>query len=187
VSPPSSTPASPGSSTTAELDLALAAARYRLGLQSADSLRELAVALLSQGHDEALPLAIADELGLEAAGPVFERMCRDIGRPVPSLDAAFEVVTGSVLRDIAERRSQPEGGLAQLMRDVVHPHLPVSQPSGFTHVGEERGLHHLIGLHYRYDDVRERPDSFAADVIAQLDRHVVECARDWLRARAPGA
>lgn len=98
---------------------------------------------------------------------------------MPSLDEAFDVVIRSLLSDIAEGRSQPEGGLAQLMRDVVRPHLR-SSPTGFTYVGEERGLHHLIGLHDQYDDVRERPGSFDADAIARLDRHVVEQARAWL-------
>jgi hypothetical protein len=169
--------------TTAECDVALAAARYRLGLQSADSLRALAVALLADGHDEALPLAIADELRLDEAGPVCERLCSDLGHPVPSHEAAFDVVTAALLRDIVEGRSQPEGALAQLMRDVVRPHLLGRERPGFTYAGEQRGLHHLIALHSQYDDVRERPDDFDADAIAQLDRHVVRYAQAWLAAR----
>lgn len=186
-------PPSAGESTLPRVGvegLDLAAARYRLGLQTAGALRELGVSLLAAGHDQALQLAIADDLDGDAIGVCFERLCHDLGRPAPALDEAIERVTEAILRDITEARTPPEAGLQRLMLEVVAPHVwGEDELLSAAYVGASRGLHHLVGAHYGYDDLRERPDTVSNDgrygeeAIALLDRQVVSFARDWLAGR----
>ena len=56
--------------------LAVAAARYRLGGATGESLRGLGVELLAAGNDAAMPLAIMDDFSLAEVGPVFDRVCQ---------------------------------------------------------------------------------------------------------------
>jgi hypothetical protein len=42
--------------------LELAAAKYQLGRQTGEALRDLGIALISEGHDQAVRLAIVEDL-----------------------------------------------------------------------------------------------------------------------------
>jgi hypothetical protein len=165
----------------------LTLARYQLGLVTADSLRDLGIDLLAAGSDEALDLAIADDLDTAEIRPILERLGRQLGHPLPTLDTAINVVTAAILRDIADGVTEPEAGLEQLMREVVEPHVQGSEETRFTYVGEAFGLQHLIGAYDGYDDLRSRPEElsvdgkFGAEAVALHDQHVVAYARDWLR------
>jgi hypothetical protein len=119
--------------------LTLTLARYQLGLETADSLRGFGVDLLAAGSDEALDLAIADDLDVAEIGPILERLGRQLGHPLPTLDAAINLVTAAILREVANGITQPEAGLEQLMRDVVQPHVQEADESTFTYGPDEAG------------------------------------------------
>lgn len=168
--------------------LELAAAKYQLGRQTGEALRDLGVALLSEGHDQAVRLAIVEDLTMAEVGPIFERVCREMGQPIPPLDQAIDIVIEAQLSDIAEGRVAPEIGLRQLMEDVVSPHVTGERKAGqYTFSGESRGLQHLVGAYWGYNELRARPTELSIDgkfgdeAIALLDEQVVGFARDWLR------
>jgi hypothetical protein len=84
--------------------LALAAARHRLGLETADSLGAL---------------AIADDLNIDDLEPIFGKLCRDLGQPLPTLEQARRTVTRAILQDIIDETIAPEAGLAHLVQGVT--------------------------------------------------------------------
>jgi hypothetical protein len=169
----------------------LAAARYRLGRMSGESLVALAEQLLGEGHDEAVELAIAEDLDPVTwqVGPLFEGLCARLGQSIPDPHEAADIVTTAILRDILDGSLAPEIGLKQLMDDVYWPHVAHEGESGIGHyVGESHGLQHLIGAYWSYDELRKRPTELSIDgrygeaAIALLDEHVKGFARDWLAA-----
>jgi hypothetical protein len=167
--------------------LELAAAQYRLGLETAESLRDLGVLLVADGVDAAVPLAIVDELTLAQVGPVFERLCDALHCSVPTLYQAIDTVVAAQLSDIVNGSIAPYAGLERLMNDVVRPHVnQESAAASGQYVGESRGLQNLIGAYWGYDELRERPSEISVDgkygddAIAALNAHVIEFARDWL-------
>ena len=168
--------------------LEVAAAKYQLGRQTGEALRDLGVALLSDGHDQAVRLAIVDDLTMAEVGPIFERVCLEMGQAIPPSDEAIDIVIAAQLSDIAEGQVAPEVGLKQLMEDVVLPRvLPESQAGAYQFAGESRGLQRLVGAHWSYDELRARPTELSIDgkfgdeAIKLLDEQVVGFARDWLR------
>jgi hypothetical protein len=173
--------------------LEVAAARYRLGRQTGEALRDLGVALLSDDHHTAVGLAIADDLAMSTIGPVFEKVCQQLGQAIPPLDAAIDIVTAALLSDITEGVVTPLVGLQHLMDDVVHPHVTAETTAGeHQYAGESRGLQHLIGAYWGYDSLRERPaelsidGKFGGEAVALLDQEVVGFARDWLDQQERG-
>ncbi len=168
--------------------LEVAAARYRLGRETAESLRDLGVSLVADGVDAAVPLAIVDELTLAEVGPVFERVCDGLHCALPTFDQAIDIVVAAQLTDIVSGSVAPYAGLERLMNDVVRAHVNGETGAGAGHyVGESRGLQHLIGAYWGYDELLERPSEISVaggygdDAIAALNAHVIEFARDWLR------
>ena len=165
--------------------LALAAARHRLGLETADSLRALAGALLAAGNDDALQLAIAHDLNVDELESIFRKLLRSLGQPSPTLEQARRTVTRATLQDIIDGTTTPETGLAHLVRDVT----PWKDDPPHTYVGDSWGLHHLVGLYWNYDELRERPTAsidgkYGNDAIPLLDREVMSQAREWLASDA---
>jgi hypothetical protein len=170
--------------------LVVAAARYRLGRETGESLRDLGVSLVANGVDAAVPLAIVDDLTLADVGPVFERLCDSLGCPVPTSDEAVDTAIAAQLSDIASGSVAPHAGLERLMNDIVRPHVNEETAAGeYQYVGESRRLQHLIGAYWGYDEIRERPSEVSIDgqcgddAIALLNTQVVEFAREWLRDR----
>ncbi len=178
-----------GAGITPPMDqLELAAAKYQLGRQTGEALRDLGVALLSEGHDQAVRLAIVEDLTMAEVAPIFERVCREMGQAIPPLDQSIDIVIAAQLSEIAEGRVGPEMGLRQLMEDVVSPHVTAESEAGqYTFAGESRGLQHLVGAYWGYDELRARPTEvsldgrFGDEAIELLDEEVVGFARDWLR------
>jgi hypothetical protein len=167
--------------------LRVAAARYRLGCASGESLRDLGVALLSEGNDAGTPLAILDDLEMARVGPVFERTCRALGQPIPASEDAIDIVIAALLRDITAGAVAPEDGLQRLMDDVVRPHVDAETTSGaHEYVGASRRLQQLVGAYWGYDEIRERPTElsiggrFGDEALALLDGQVIAYAQDWL-------
>jgi hypothetical protein len=171
--------------TGAVPSLRLAAARYRLGRETGDSLRALGEELLSKGCDQAVGLAIVEDLSMFEVAPVFERLCADLGVPIPARDQAIEIVTTAILRNIVDGVLAPEAGLQHLMDDVYLPHVRAEDAE---YVGDSRGLQYLIGAYWSYDELRKRPTElsiegrFGEAAVPLLDDDVRRLASDWLGA-----
>jgi hypothetical protein len=170
--------------------LQLAAARYRLGRETAESLCALDEALLSDGQDEAVKLAILDDTSMAEVGPVFEGMCQELGQPIPTLDVAIDLVIAAILSDIVHGSIAPEPALQHLMDDVYEPHVAAETTAREgVYVGESRGLQHLIGAYWGYQELRARPTElsidgqFGEDAVPLLDEQVRGFANDWLTTR----
>jgi hypothetical protein len=162
------------------------AARYRLGLESGESLRSLGEVLLADGHDEAVRLAIVENPVMADVGPLFEEVCAELGQPIPPLSEAVDTVITAILRGIVDGTIVPERGLTELVDDVYAVVRDQDKPGGYA--GESRGLQHLIGARWGYDDLRDRPTELSIDgelgeaAIPLLDDNVRRYASDWLAA-----
>jgi hypothetical protein len=170
--------------------LELAAARYRLDRETGESLRDLGVVLLSAGREGAVSLAIVDDLAMAEVGPVFERVCRELGQAIPSADEAVDIVIRALLSDIALEAVPPRAGLQRLMDDVGRHVTDETASEPYRFAGESRALQHLVGAYWSYDELRTRPrelsidGKFGDDAIALLDQKVIGFARDWLDEHA---
>jgi hypothetical protein len=109
------------------------------------------------------------------------------GQAIPPLDEAIDIVTAALLNEITDSVVAPVVGLQHLMDDVVRPHVRAEPTAGeYQYAGESRGLQHLIGAYWGYDELRERPaelsidGKFGEEAVALLDQQVVGLARDWL-------
>jgi hypothetical protein len=85
---------------------------------------------------------------------VFERALRDCSVPIPATDAAVEYVLRADLQAIACGDIEPRQGMCGVVNDLYHPHIAKQPPRKYG--GDQRGLHHLIGAFYSYDDLYER-------------------------------
>lgn len=124
----------------------LAAARYRLGLESGESLRSLGEVLLADGHDEAVRLAIVENPVMADVGPLFEEVCAELGQSIPPLSEAVDLVATEILRGIVDGAIAPEVGLRELVDDVYSAIRDQDQPGGYA--GESHGFQDLIGARW---------------------------------------
>ena len=137
-----------------------------------------------------MQLAIVEGTSISEAGPLFDRLCTELGQSVPPLDRAIDIVTAAVLGEIVDGSVVPEDGLQRLMDDVYWPHL--SSETGAQYVGESHGLQDLIGAYWNYSELRSRPTElsidgrFGEEAIPLLDRNVIQLASDWLATRGSG-
>jgi hypothetical protein len=161
------------------------AVRYRLGLQDTESLVRAADTLLAEGHSEPaiVELSILESPIMAEAVPVFERACAELGVTVPSKDEAIDELLRGYLESVASGAIPPRDGLSAVMREVYFPHF-ASEPSK-KYVGDSRGMEHLIGAYWAYDDLTERPEcswdgKYGAEAIASWEQSVRQYARDWL-------
>ena len=156
-----------------------------LGLQNTESLVGAANTLLAEGHSEPaiVELSILESPIMAEAAPVFEQACAQLGVTIPSKNEAIDELLRLHLESIASGSRSPYDDLSAIMREVYFPHF--SSEPGKRYVGDSRGMEHLIGAYWVYDDLRARPEvSFKgkaeADAISLFDEHVRELARDWL-------
>jgi hypothetical protein len=163
--------------------LRAAAARYRLGWETGESLRALGLKLLSDGHDEALPLAIQDartpkELDYLDWSSLFEQLCEDLGVPIPDMDQAIDFAIAVFLRDIVSKSVTPEAGLRDLTWELRSPFYPPHDD-----------LQGWIFTYYWYEELHNPWRSFDGtsreDAISLQDEEVRQLASEWLAAH-PG-
>lgn len=159
--------------------------RYRLGLQDTESLVRAADTLLAEGRGEPaiIELSILESPIMAEAGPIFERACAEIGVTIPSRDEAIDELLHTYLESIASGTRPPHDDLAAMMREVYFPHF-ASEPCK-QYVGDSRGMDHLIGAYWAYDDLTGRPEcswdgKHGAEAIASWEQSVRQYARDWL-------
>src|SRR4051794_7189833 len=105
-------------------DLRHIAARYRLGLQDAESLVRAADALLTEGYSEPaiIQLSMMKSPIVGVAGPIFEQACIELGLAIPSRDEAINEVLRNYLESLASGARPPYEGLSLIMCEV-YPHF----------------------------------------------------------------
>lgn len=141
--------------------------------------------LLSEGCNEPaiVQLSIIKSPIMAVAGPIFERACCELGLTIPSKDAAINQVLHHYLESIVSGARAPYDGLLLIMREV-YPHFMTERDKKY--VGDSRGMEHLIGAYYSYDDLADRPGDCSwegkrgKEAIAAWEQSVREHARDWL-------
>lgn len=103
----------------------------------------------------------------------------ELGRRLPDRDEATWRVIRSHVERIARQDVPPREAMSALLDEIELP-----SPEQF--VGDSHDLQRLIGAHYGFDDLEERPGEVSCDglyrsaAIQVLERHVIELARDWL-------
>ena len=161
--------------------------RYRVGLQDSESLVSVADTLLEEGRDTpaVIQLLILESPVMADVGPLFERVCAELNVGIPTKDEAVDELLRHHLRSIASGTTQPREGLEAVMREVYWPHF-AGEPCK-EYVGDSRGMQHLIGAYWSYDDLTERPrevswdGKYGAEALARWGDSVRQYARDWLQ------
>jgi hypothetical protein len=168
------------------LNIQLFALRFRLGLLDTESLVRAADTLLEEGHTEpaVIELSILELPIMAEAAPLFEKACAQLGVAIPTKDKAINKLLHFHLETIASKAVAPHEGLSAIMRELYFPHL-VSEPCK-EYVGDSRGMEHLIGPYWAYDDLTDCSrgcswdGKFSAEAIASWEQSVRQYAGDWL-------
>lgn len=108
------------------MELELAEAWWRLGLLPGEELPTVAYRLLEGGHDgpAICELAALHRPTLRDAAPLFERVLRELGRPVPPFEHAWRTAAKSVAEEVVAGAMGPREGtqrLANLGEATGHP------------------------------------------------------------------
>jgi hypothetical protein len=168
------------------LDLRYVAIRYRLGLLDTESLVRVADTLLEEGLDTptVVKLVTLEPAIMADAGPLFERICKERSVEIPDTEKAVSELLRYYLDSIASGTRTPRDGLQNIMDEVYFPHI-VREPVQ-KYVGDSRGLEHLIGAYWGYDDLKARPEEvsfqgkYGAEAIARWEEYVRQLVRNWL-------
>jgi hypothetical protein len=108
--------------------LRLAAARYSLSRETGETLRALAERLLSEGHEQAVRLAIADDLSMSAIAPLFECLCRELQQQTPPMqDPINIVITGSCATSSTDRDTGGRAAASHGRRVLTTPERETSR------------------------------------------------------------
>lgn len=149
------------------MDLQLAQSRYRFGLASGEDLVAAALRLIEEGSDNptACELACLCSPTVRDAGPLFERVLREL--KVPNLDQARaeRLVASDIARAITEGAVLPRDGFAEMEA------LREASDEGVRYWVLEAGVF--------YDGWADDPDENAA-LYAEFDKAVVDAARSML-------
>ena len=169
------------------VDMPWMALRHGLGLARSDELVRIGEALMEQDYytTDVIELATLKNPTMAEAGPLFEKICRELVVFVPmSRRAAIDGLLRRHLEDIRSSRRPPINGLDAIMREVYWPYFS-SEPCKES-CGDLRGLHHLIGAYWGYDDLTQRPHEvswdgkYGGEAIAAWGDFVRQCAEEWL-------
>ena len=169
------------------LDLRHLAARYRLGLQDSESLVRIADMLLEESRNTTtvIQLSILESPVMADAGPMFERVCLELGVTVPTKHEAVDALLRYHLESIASGARPARDGLEAIMRELYWPYFACEPCKQY--VGDSRGMEHLIGAYWSYDDLIERPrevswdGKYGAAAISRWEHSVRRYAKDWLQ------
>jgi hypothetical protein len=89
------------------------------------------------------------------------------------------------LQAIASGDLPPRQGMYRVVNELYHPHI--SKQPAREYVGDQRGLQHLVGAFYAYDELYERPTEVSFEgfygpaAVPAFDRHVKQLANEWLQ------
>jgi hypothetical protein len=167
-------------------DLNHLATRFRLDLLDTAALVRVAEQLLEEERDTP---AVIGLLTLENpifadAAQLFEKLCLEQGIVIPTKDEAIINLLRLQLDSIASGAIVPHEGLAAMMREIYFPYF-AGEPCK-KYVGDSRGLEHLVGAFWNYDDLIEHPNRVSWDgkygtaAITAWEASVRQYARDWI-------
>jgi hypothetical protein len=145
--------------------LRLAAARWALGLLSAEDCKQVAGHLLDRNvYSHALgALWCLDYPTLPEAGPLLLVALSEFGVPVPTLEEAVLILAVPYLEDIAEGVKPPAAALRALADAVYNHYLPTGELVHTVLRSTE-----LWRLTSEYDYIREWYDSYQPEVQERL-------------------
>jgi hypothetical protein len=115
---------------------------------------------------------------------LFIEALRECGIEMPTGEQAVEILLRYNLELIACGAIRPYDGLMVVVDKLYHPYISNVSPARY--VGDQRGLEHLIGAFFSYDELRFRPDEVSFEdlygdaALCALDRSVQRLAQEWL-------
>ncbi len=163
---------------TPEFDIT--AARFVLGLATSDQLLRAAHSMIDNGTDTPSLIAAISTRHPEMADvePLFLSACDELGKELPSAEAATNQVIRYYLKDIAEGEVRPFIGMQWLLSDI-HRSNRSSVEEEF--VGDSHKLQHLIATYYAFDDLSMRAQGVSLlEAEDDLDSELMELALAWL-------
>jgi hypothetical protein len=170
-------------------DLRIPAARYVIQRISAEELKRAADIALDQGlySDSLGALATTRDPIMADAGPLFEAALRELRISLPSKEDALNSLLEQYVQQIAEGVIRAYEGLDLLIRELYYPYIQNENVSQYA--GDSRGIHHLLGAYYGYDDLQASPElvsfegKYGREAVEALDCQVVKLATEWNRER----
>lgn len=156
------------------MDLKLAQARYRFGLASGEDLAAAALELIEGGSDNptACELACLHSLTLRDAGPLFERILREMHCPELPETEAQRLVAEDVATRVIAGLMRPRDGAAEIWEL-------------YAQSGNPEHLWPSAELRYAYDDDWPGYPGGRAAYNVEIDKQVVEAFRELLANRLP--
>jgi hypothetical protein len=143
--------------------------------------------LLENGHDtqSVIALLILESPIMVEAAPIFEKICAELDVAIPTKDEAINKLLHFQLEAIASGTVTPRKGLEAMMREIYYPYF-AEEPCK-KYVGDSRGLEHLIGAYWSYDELIQRPrgvlwgGKYGAKAIASWEESVRQYAQNWIQ------
>lgn len=151
------------------MDLKFAQALYRCNMLSGDDLPRLALQLIEHGADNSTvcELACLYRPALRDAGPMFERIMRELDIPELALAEARQVAAAGIAKRIAAGTVRPDVG-ARHLRDL------------YWDMGNPESLQTFWELQFYYDDYYPEHPLGREAYMATLDKDVVDAAQTYL-------
>jgi hypothetical protein len=139
------------------MNLHTLAAKYRLGLVSADDLPKVGIDALTDGLDTPSLRLLAGESSsdCEEARRLFEKSLIELGIAIPTLDEAGIVVSRSIAQEVIDGKLDPYEGASRIW-DSVYVHNPRLE-----------ALTVFVGLASELDDHPEERESYLAEIVKE--------------------
>ncbi len=173
------------------MSIELLAARYRLGLATAQDAVQSAVCALLEGRDsESLRILsgeiLADEssVSIRELGSLLERTLQELDVALPDTEGAYWIVLRHHLSQIAGGEVSPRAGTEAIIAEVYMPRD--NTQSDEEYAGESLGIAQLLGNYWSFDELEARPDEvsvdglFGAAALDALEAHMRADAEKWL-------
>lgn len=159
------------------MDLRLAQARYRFGMLWGTDLVAAALRLIEEGSENptACELACLRNPTLRDAGPLFERVLRELSCAEQSPAEAWWIVVEDIARQVVGGSMVPRDGAAEMWELFYRSDRP--EPDGPEYVRA------AAGLRYAYDEDWPGYPGGRAAYNAALDEQVVDACRELLSVR----
>ena len=169
-------------------ELNLAAARLALGQARAADLKAAASAAIDAGRvtPDIAALAMLRDDALSEAEPMFRRALGELRIAIPSIDDATWLLLRSHVGAIAERATDPEQGLKDVM--AVYQAADLHGKSR-QYAGDSHDIQALVGFYWELDDLHDHDTevdssgSYGA-ALDELRSQVIEAARSWVAKHA---
>ena len=165
------------------LDLSELAMKVRLDMIDSAELSRIAEDLALEGHEgAAIEILASSNPRRDELLALAEKLCEELGSTLPT----YEEAINALLRQHALRilhSPTPEVALSRMVEIVYDRFL--TEETDTAYVGDSRGLEHLIGLHWGFDDWKEHYGSqfkIPKKKLSEARMAIREAAEDWLKS-----